>query len=110
MSGPRPSPPLNEADAYNHPVLDIFVPHQGDSQGTATLLVEAASGLHGRHVRADNARGGYWISDALADIVYDVPDEDEPEPEPEPTPETPDEAPAKTGRTTKNKSQKGSTK
>lgn len=95
----QPSPPFNDADAVNYPEsLPVFVPDQGDRQTMASTLADTARehGLN-RHVRADAARGGYWISDALADVVYDQDDENEEEA----VPETPDEAPAKTGRSKK---------
>lgn len=100
------SPDFPGRDGENAPVLDVFVPDQGDRSGMAAILVDSAEAhaMH-QHVKADAARGGFWISNDLADVVYA-----DDEAEPEPAPETPDEAPAKTGSTTKNKSQKGSTK
>ena len=95
----KPGPALNEADAYNSPALDVFVPNAGARHETAVALVKAAqdAGLPSDHIRAHP--NGYYISEALADVVYAEPDE-EPEPEPEPVtpPQTPDEAPAATGR------------
>jgi hypothetical protein len=103
MGGRRPSPAFQGTDGESTPVLDVFVPDQGDRQGMASVLVDSAE-AHGlqRHIQSDAARRGFWISNDLADIVYDEPDETEAEPEP--APETPDKAPAKTGSTTKKKS------
>jgi hypothetical protein len=111
MGGRKPSPAFQGKDGDSTPVLDVFVPDNGDRTGTATYLTEAAGEDMQRHVRSDAARRGFWISNDLADIVYDDSDEAAPEPEPEPT-QTPDKAPAKTGSTTKKKTvtQKGSTK
>jgi len=102
MGGKRPSPDFAGNDGANHPVLDVFVPDQGDRQGMASVLVDSAE-KHGlqRHIQSDAARRGFWISNDLADIVYDEPDE---QAEAETAPETPDKAPAKTGSTTKKKS------
>lgn len=69
---------MNEADAANTPTLDVFVPNGDSRQETAVLLVGTAEefNLSQRHIRADRARGGFWISEALADIVYEDSDDD----------------------------------
>jgi hypothetical protein len=91
------SPSLNDADAVDYPTLSVFIPDGGDRKATAYVLVEAAeqNGLPQSHVRSDASRRGFWISDALADIVYDDSAEEEP------APKTPAKAPAKTGSTAK---------
>ena len=60
------------------PVLDVFVPDEGDKVEIAVLLCGTADeyNISQRHIRADAARGGYWISSELADIVYDGADQD----------------------------------
>lgn len=62
----------------------------GSREETATLLVGTAKEhdlVVRYHVRS--TRGGYWISDALADLAFEDEDVsgngDEPEPEPKPT-------------------------
>lgn len=58
---------------------NVFVPNGDSVEETAVLLVGTADEFHidQRNIRVDRARGGFWISDELADIVYDgVEDED----------------------------------
>ena len=63
-----------------YPETPVFVPNGDSQEETAVLLVGTAKeyGLSNRSVRAST--GGFWISEALADLVYG---EAEPEPEPE---------------------------
>jgi len=97
----KQSPAFSGTDGESYPVLDVFVPDIGERQATASLLVDAATdnGFSQSHIRSDAARGGFWISNDLADIVYD--DSTEEVPEEEPAPKAPAKAPAKTGSTAK---------
>lgn len=96
MTGRRPSPAFQGDDAVTTPDLAVFVPNGDGRHETAVLLVGTAEefGLSQRHIRADRARGGFWISDALADIVYDGPEDGE-----QTDPQTPGST--ETGSTTK---------
>lgn len=60
--------------------LNVFVPNGDSREDTAVLLTGTAREykIDQREIKATN--GGFFISDRLADIVYDgeVPEEDEP--------------------------------
>lgn len=84
---------------------DQFVQHDtfGSRQDTATVLVGTAqeNELVVRHHIA-STMGGYWISNTLADLVFDSEGEvDIEEPDNEPDNETPAQAPAEGKGTTK---------
>ena len=53
-----------------YPETPVFVPNGDSQEETAVLLVGTAKeyGLSNRSVRA--SMGGFWISEALADLVY----------------------------------------
>ena len=64
--------------------MTAFVPHDGDRKGTAIVLIGTArdAGLNDRyHVRL--GQGGFYISDELADLLYDEQGEGEEQPEQE---------------------------
>lgn len=65
----------------------VFIPNGDNRQDTAVLITGTAAeyGIDQRTIRA--ASGGFFVNDALADILYGAQPEPEPEPEPEPTPE-----------------------
>jgi hypothetical protein len=92
----RTPPEMRPEDALTYEPTNVFVPYGESRQDTAILLVGTAQefGLPQRDIRSDRSRGGFWITDRLADIVYDGGDEDE-----ESSPETPDAT--ATGSTTK---------
>jgi len=83
--------------------LTAFDPNGDSRRETATLLIGAARDADlddARHVRA--TQGGFYISDELADLLYDEQDSEQaeetvqaepevsgnPDPEPEPEPKT----------------------
>lgn len=70
-----------------------FVPDGGDKRGTAQILTQTAreNGIDQRSIRL--AKGGFDITEELADALYE--DEDDSDTE------TSDEAPAETDGTTK---------
>lgn len=87
----RPAPDMNSADAETSPALDVFVPSPPEERAaTAAFLVESANdnGISQRHIQFANR--GFYISDALADVVY----ADDTE-----TPDPADAGPGNTGST-----------
>ncbi len=89
----------------------VFVPEDsaGTRQETAVLLVGTARefGIHQRDIKS--AHGGFWITDVLADVLYDEAAEPvEPEPESVPAVSTA-QTKAKKSTTTKAKASTTST-
>lgn len=72
---------MNTQAAVNDPELRVFVPHEGEVAETAVLLTGTATefDIPQSHIRSDLSRGGFWISDQLADIVYDEADTETPD-------------------------------
>lgn len=61
----------------------VFVPNGDNRRETAILLVGTARefGIDQRSIRT--ASGGFYITEDLADVLYDESEQDEPEPAPE---------------------------
>jgi len=112
MGGRKPGPQMPADLAYSHPELDVYVPPGDSGQEIAVLLTGTAEefGIPQSHIRSDG-RGGFWISDDLADIVYAdvedaaIKDADEGD-DPTQTPDSPETG----STTTKTVTQKGKTK
>ena len=81
---------------FERPGLSAFVPKGDDRRATARALVELADEHNIPQTSIQSANDGFYITDELADVLYDEGTEDD-----ETVDESTDEAPAETAPTKK---------
>ncbi len=85
---------------YERKGLSAFVPKGDDRRATAKALVDLADEHGISQESIQSANDGFYITEELADLLYDESDE-APEETTEPVTENPDEAPADSAPTNK---------